>query len=234
MWYFNSVGTKNKEELFKKAFDLLNLGKTNEALSIYDVILEEFKDDEDAFINKALVFLQTQRFQDCLDLLCKIKDDSVRGFDKILIEASCLHKLNRVDEAEKKYQIISKILPVNKNAILQIGSTCLEQSYFRVAIDIFNKLQEIDSKFEKNYFIGIAYKGLGELTNSIRSLGKALRANPEMYSLYPLIASTCFQNNMLVEGDKLMAILKEKHEPFFQNVAGPTSHYRQSPKENKD
>ena len=38
----------------------------------------------------------------------------------------------------------------------------------------------------------------------------------QSFQLYPLVASTCFQNNMVEEGDKIMNILKEKNNAYFQ------------------
>ena len=46
----------------------------------------------------------------------------------------------------------------------------------------------------------------------------------ESFQLYPLVA-TVFQNGMIEEGDKLMNILKDKNNAFFQHVAGIVSHY---------
>ena len=47
-----------------------------------------------------------------------------------------------------------------------------------------------------------------------------------LFNLYPLVAATCFQNGMIEEGDKLMNILKDKNNAFFQHVAGIVSDYR--------
>ena len=48
----------------------------------------------------------------------------------------------------------------------------------------------------------------------------------DSFQLYPLIATTCFQNGMIEEGDKLMNILREKNNRFFQHVAGIVADYR--------
>ena len=101
-----------------------------------------------------------------------------------------------------------------------------DRGFFRIAIEIFSKLEDKQDKFERNYYMGLSYKGLGELTNSIRAFGRALRAKPDFYQLYPLTAATCFQNNMIDEGDKIMNILKEEHSALFQHVAGVVSSYR--------
>ena len=140
--------------------------------------------------------------------------------------ANCFYNLGQTAEAEKLYNKISNVLPINKKVILQIGSKCLEQGFFRIAIEIFSKLEDKQDKFERNYYMGLSYKGLGELTNSIRAFGRALRAKPDFYQLYPLTAATCFQNNMIDEGDKIMNILKEEHSALFQHVAGVVSSYR--------
>ena len=73
---------------------------------------------------------------------------------------------------------------------------------------------------------GDVYKRQGYLSSSIKCFGNAIREKPESFQLYPLVASTCFQNNMIDEGDKIMNILKEKNNAFFQHTAGIVASYR--------
>ena len=63
---------------------------------------------------------------------------------------------------------------------------------------------------------------------SIKCFGYAIREKSDSFQLYPLIATTCFQNGMIEEGDKLMNILREKNNRFFQHVAGIVADYRKS------
>ena len=113
-----------------------------------------------------------------------------------------------------------------KGRLLEVSNAELNNSNCLLFFEIFSKLEDKQDKFERNYYMGLSYKGLGELTNSIRAFGRALRAKPDFYQLYPLTAATCFQNNMIDEGDKIMNILKEEHSALFQHVAGVVSSYR--------
>ena len=216
----------NQGDNLKKAFDLLKMGDTKKALEVYDEVLDQNPSNFDALINKSLTLIQARRFKESLKCLESISHDSPYGFDKMLIEATCFYSLNKREKAQELYTKISNVIPPDSAAIVQIGSKCLEQSFFRTSIEIFSKLDDKKSKFEKNYLLGLSYKGLGELTNSIRSFGVALRAKPDFYQLYPITAATCFQNNMLDEGDKIMNILKDEHNALFQHVAAVVSFYR--------
>ena len=210
----------------RDAFEETRAGNHKRAIEIYDELLSKNPDDSDALVNKSITLMNSKRYSESLLCLSEILYESPHGFDKMLIEASCLFSLGRDAEAQDLYTKISKALPLNKDTIVQIGSKCLEQGFFRTSVEIFSKLEDKAYRFEKNYLLGLSYKGLGELTNAIRAFGRALRAKPDFYQLYPIAASTCFQNNMHEEGDKLMNILKEEHFGFFQNVAGIVSSYR--------
>lgn len=218
---------KNKpHDSLREAFEETKAGNLKRAIEIYDDILSKNPEDSDALVNKSITLMNSKRYDESLVCLSTISHESPHGFDKMLIEASCLFNLGEDEKAQDLYTKISNVLPLNRDTIIQIGSKCLEQGFYRTSIEIFSKLEDKVHKFEKNYLLGLSYKGLGELTNAIRAFGRALRAKPDFYQLYAIAASTCFQNNMQEEGDKLMNILKDEHFAFFQNVAGITSCYR--------
>ena len=213
-------------DFLREAFEETKAGNLKRAIEIYDDILSKNPEDSDALVNKSITLMNSKRYDESLVCLSTISHESPHGFDKMLIEASCLFSLGEDEKAQDLYTKISNVLPLNRDTIIQIGSKCLEQGFYRTSIEIFSKLEDKAHKFEKNYLLGLSYKGLGELTNAIRAFGRALRAKPDFYQLYAIAASTCFQNNMQEEGDKLMNILKDEHFAFFQNVAGITSCYR--------
>ena len=218
---------KNKpHDSLREAFEETKAGNLKKAIEIYDDILSKNPEDSDALVNKSITLMNSKRYDESLVCLSTISYESPHGFDKMLIQANCLFSLGEDEKAQDLYTKISNVLPLNRDTIIQIGSKCLEQGFYRTSIEIFSKLEDKAHKFEKNYLLGLSYKGLGELTNAIRAFGRALRAKPDFYQLYAIAASTCFQNNMQEEGDKLMNILKDEHFAFFQNVAGITSCYR--------
>ena len=213
-------------DFLREAFEETRVGNLKRAIEIYDDILSKNPNDSDALVNKSIALMNSKRYDESLVCLSTISHESPHGFDKMLVEASCLYSLGEDEKAQDLYTKISNVLPLNRDTVIQIGSKCLEQGFYRTSIEIFSKLEDKAHKFEKNYLLGLSYKGLGELTNAIRAFGRALRAKPDFYQLYAIAASTCFQNNMQEEGDKLMNILKDEHFAFFQNVAGITSCYR--------
>ena len=218
---------KNKpHDSLREAFEETKAGNLKRAIEIYDDILSKNPEDSDALVNKSITLMNSKRYDESLVCLSTISHESPHGFDKMLIEASCLFSLGEDEKAQDLYTKISNVLPLNRDTIIQIGSKCLEQGFYRTSIEIFSKLEDKVHKFEKNYLLGLSYKGLGELTNAIRAFGRALRSKPDFYQLYAIAASTGFQNNMQEEGDKLMNILKDEHFAFFQNVTGINYSYR--------
>ena len=227
MCYFISMDNIKADNLsLKTAYEEIKKGDIKKAIEIYDTLLSQNPNDQDVLINKSLALMNIKMFEESLKCIDPISYEGPNGFDKMLIEATCFYSLERIKDAQDLYIKISNRIPSNKESIIQIGSKCLEQGFCRTAVEIFSKLEDKTCKFEKNYLMGLSYKGLGELTNSVRAFGRALRARPDFYQLYPLTAATCFQNNMIEEGDKLMGILKDEHNALFQHVAGVVSCYR--------
>ena len=175
---------KNKpHDSLREAFEETKAGNLKRAIEIYDDILSKNPEDSDALVNKSITLMNSKRYDESLVCLSTISHESPHGFDKMLIEASCLFSLGEDEKAQDLYTKISNVLPLNRDTIIQIGSKCLEQGFYRTSIEIFSKLEDKVHKFEKNYLLGLSYKGLGELTNAIRAFGRALRAKPDFYQL---------------------------------------------------
>ena len=210
----------------EKAAKLLNDGRVWESLKKYDEILEFDPSCSPALINKAIIFHREKKYTDTLNVLSSIKDGE-RQIDAKLIESSCHFELNKFDKSESCYNVLSSLVDGNNDLIFRVGLSSIQHGFFLTSIKILGKIDTKKShSFEKNYYLALSYKAIGDLGSSIKCFGNAIREKSESFQLYPLVAATCFQNGMIEEGDKLMNILKDKNNAFFQHVAGIVSHYR--------
>jgi len=216
------------EKDIKKAVDLSNEGRTWEALNIYDKILDSEPEYEPALMNKAILNFQDKKYKEVLELVSKVKSEA-NIFDVKFIEANCHFLLGNIEMAEKTYNVLSSYLNENNDLIFKAGMATLQQGFYLVSVKMLGKIDTKKSLFfEKNYYMALAYKAMGDLSSSIKCFGYAIREKSDSFQLYPLIATTCFQNGMIEEGDKLMNILREKNNRFFQHVAGIVADYRKS------
>ena len=164
--------------------------------------------------NKSVILFQLRRYNETLETIKKINSNKEQELNLLFIKASCFGYLGDIETSKKIYQEIANIIPNNNDLLVPIGTTCLQQGIYEVARDIFQKIDKSSSYiFEKNYYMGLAYKGENRLEDAIKFFGNALRIKPDYFQLYPLTAAACFQSNMTEEGDKIMKMLKFKYCP---------------------
>ena len=214
------------ETQLEKAAKLLSQGRIWESQKIYDDIIDFDSDCEPAIINKAIIFFRDKKYMETLNLLSKLKKGE-RQVDVKLIEASCFYEINDLEQSQSCYNVLSTLVNDNNDLIFRVGLSAMQHGFYLSTVKILGKIDTKKShSFEKNYYLALAYKGLGDLASSVKCFGNAIREKPESFQLYPLVASTCFQNNMVEEGDKIMNILKDKNNAYFQHIAGIVASYR--------
>ena len=216
----------NIDELLSKAAKLLQEGRIWESCKVYDEVLSIDSKCEAALLNKAIISFRDNKYSEALDLLSNISSVE-KIIDTKLIEASCFYELGDLSKSESCYNVLSSRVDGNNDLIFRVGLSAMQHGFFLNAVKILGKIDKKKSySFEKEYYMALSYKGIGDLTNAIKCFGNAIREKSDSFQLYPIIASACFQNNMIEEGDKLMNILKEKNNAFFQHVAGIVASYR--------
>ena len=111
---------KNKpHDSLREAFEETKAGNLKRAIEIYDDILSKNPEDSDALVNKSITLMNSKRYDESLVCLSTISHESSHGFDKMLIEASCLFSLGEDEKALKQYQ---KILTIDStNGIVNIS-----------------------------------------------------------------------------------------------------------------
>ena len=113
---------KNKpHDSLREAFEETKAGNLKRAIEIYDDILSKNPEDSDALVNKSITLMNSKRYDESLVCLSTISHESPHGFDKMLIEASCLFNLGEDEKAQDLYTKISNVLPLNRDTIIQIG-----------------------------------------------------------------------------------------------------------------
>ena len=76
--------------------------------------------------------------------------------------------------------------------------------------------------------MALAYKAMGDLSSSIKCFGYAIREKSDSFQLYPLIATTCFQNGMTERGRQTNEYFTKRRITVFPACHGIVADYRKS------
>ncbi|MTI67851.1 MAG: hypothetical protein FH753_14795 [Firmicutes bacterium] len=143
---FNLYLAKNLERLFftLDKSDILNLGfdiDSRRALSNAYEYLKKVEIELDRGIAKyALKILK-----DSKDIIEDFNDKTL-SLEYEILECRCLNKLEKVDEAKKKYKSITTRYPNDPRAFLYLAEIFLLDNNFDKNMELLNKAEDIDSK----------------------------------------------------------------------------------------
>ena len=145
--------------------------------------------------------------------------------EELLISAFNLHKLGKVEEAERIYTQILEKEPNNINALDLLSKIKLDKKDFQATIDINKKILEIDSRNQDALFdIAIAYKNIADFDNAIYFYKKVIDYYPNLIQAYYNLASIYSDlgdmNNAIYYFDKVLEFTPEdKETKYFIAIA---------------
>lgn len=217
--------------LFGKAQCLTNIGRFNEAISLYDRVIERTEDGDSpkskdllyrSYYNLGYIYFTEKRLQDALDSLEKV---TYRTTDEELKRSAFIYSADiyqELEEFDRAIEIYSKILndyldsPYNDYALYQLGISQFKTGDTEKAISTFKNFNENfnNSEFidDVNYYLGYAYFNKDDFVSACRQLEKFLEAFYD--SVYTdraiyLLATSFYNRKMFQESiDNLEKILK--------------------------
>ena len=145
--------------------------------------------------------------------------------EDLLISAFNLHKLGKVDEAEKIYTQILEKEPNNINALDLLSRILLDKKDFIASININKKILELDSRNQDALFdIAIAYKNIADFENAIYFYKKVIDYYPNLIQAYYNLASIYSDlgdmNNAIYYFNKVLEFTPEdKATKYFIAIA---------------
>lgn len=167
------------EDELNKGFELLKDLKFEQALEIFDKILETDSVNLDAWYFKATTYRNLKQYENellCYDKIIKIDPDEAAWYNK----GVALSSLGRFTDAIECYEEVLKINPNDSDALLNQGIAFHSLSMFQEALACYIKLTEISPKDKEGWFRrGMTTGALGNYEEALKYHEKALELDPD-------------------------------------------------------
>ena len=180
----------NMQQTINKAYNLLQTGKTNEALLLYEKLLEKNCKDPNFLSNYAVLLRRKGEFGKAIKLLT----ESIRLYPN-RSEAYCnlsliLSNNGKNNEAINYIEKALYLSPENTIYLFNYGLYLLRSSQLNLAKDTFLKTIELSSDNHKAYAeLALVCVELGELDEALISIRKAISIYPDSPRYYSNLAS---------------------------------------------
>lgn len=188
-----------KEILILKIPALVSLNRTEEVMEVIDEILKIDSKDLTALFQKSYYLEKNKQHSEALNCLETILKEHPYHIESILSKGRNLVELNKLEEAEKCYNMVFEMDPKNKAAI-NLKSQLLKKKYnitltshdlmlkavesfemenFNASKDYFKKALEMNPEYDEIWFAqGELFIRTGYIGDAISSFKKAFEINP--------------------------------------------------------
>jgi len=168
------------DELINKGIALIELGKYQEALEVFDKALEIDPRNGCALGNKGVVLINFNRYREALvifDEILKVDSQNIKTLNNKRIA------LIRLDQYQEALEVCNRILeidPENMNAKSDKGDILFELGKYQEALKIFNEILEIDPRNGRLLFNkGVVLINLNRYQEAFKILNEALKIDPK-------------------------------------------------------
>ena len=209
-----------KEVISSKIISLINLGKSDEAITF----IKSNNSEKDNYLEYAYALYDTKKFKESIDVI--INSDQKNDVMNILL-AQNYYKLN---EYEKSYEIYKKLIEEKINAEEIENETDLFTNYLACfAMDANNKDQEFLnglkkylSTWESYYNFCIIYLKNKDIENSFQLIKRVKEEYPKLedeFNELKNLVMNLYNIQNIFEGFDLnkYTIINKKFESFFRN-----------------
>jgi serine/threonine protein kinase len=131
-------------ETGRKAASLLRLGRFEEALALFDEILEKFPIGTQWEFDKALTLSKLNRNDEALALYSKILKRDPSDLRALINKGLLCQDLGNLDEAQKLYSIALEHHPNDLNALINLGSLAFERKNYLDACEYYGRVVKLD------------------------------------------------------------------------------------------
>jgi len=166
--------------LSNKANCLDYLGRTEEALQIYDIALEFEPENYDVWLNKAVTLNRVGRYSEAEKLIDTYLKIEKYDCDFLGAKADILSKTNRLNEAISYYDLLLEINPVDKRALNEKGCVLFSLKIWEKACECFDRLISIDNSNARAWYnMGVCHTNMQSYEKAVFCFNKTLQINPE-------------------------------------------------------
>ena len=170
-------------QLYEKGFSLINEGKYDNAIKIFDEILDTDPRHTDALLKKGIAFNRLFKYDDALLCYEKIIGIDPNHVDALFYKGLALSVLGRHEESVSFYDKALAIQPNHQNTLLNKGISLSILGRGDESIDCFEKILENEpDNFEALYNKGEAYEKSSRYDEALSCFEKILENEPDHQS----------------------------------------------------
>jgi rhomboid protease GluP len=167
------------DPLLLKAQTLMQQGKPNEAVAVFQKQLKNDPNNEALLTQYASVLHQMKRYPEEIAVLNTLAQDHPENAR--YPEGICIAHLTsrELDQALPACQKAAELDPKNSGMLFNLGSVYLQTNQTGPAVATFRKAYELNpDRFNENFFLGMALLEDGQKLEAAQRLKKAVELNP--------------------------------------------------------
>lgn len=149
-------------ETGRTAVSFLRLGRYEEALELFDEILEKYPLGVQWEFDKALTLSKLGRDQEAADLYSKILDRDPKDLRALLNKGLLCKKSGDLEQAVRLYSTALEYHPDDSSSLVNLGNIAYEREDYKTAGRYYKRILEVDSEDVNGWYnLGLAYRALG-------------------------------------------------------------------------
>ncbi|MFL0724396.1 MAG: tetratricopeptide repeat protein [Prochlorococcus sp.] len=163
------------------AISLLEKGKLYEAESVYREIIDKGTDNQINYLNLAVIYGKTKRYEKALELLLQALEIKPNCIDS-LVSIGTVHKiLGNHDSAVHYFNKALAVKPESHEILIKLGDLYQTKNQLDTSIVFFKRALELKPNCTDTlYNMGNVYQAKGELNSAIDYYSKALSIKSEL------------------------------------------------------
>ena len=178
-WANDEKIAEETSQYFQQGYDLLNEGRYQEAIPLFEKFLEDNPNDVNSLNNLGYASNQLGKYEDTAFYADKILEIDPENTVALNNKGYALDQLGRYEEAVSYFDKTLQIDPKNNYALFQEGYTLTQLGRYDDAISYYDKILQINPKnIDALNNIGYAFNQLGRYEEAIPYFDKALSIEP--------------------------------------------------------
>ena len=207
----------------QQANDLIDVGKLDDAASIYKQLIGSGCEKPEVFTNLAAIYGVQKRFDDVITLLrtaLNVNPNDPNGHYSL---GNALQAKGDLKNAILSYQTVLKLTPNDPDTYYLLGTAFQEQGNTQSAINSYRKAIELNpDDSDAHNSLGICLRRIGESAEALNSFKTSLKLNPNFPEAHCNFGTSCRQMGHLkaaINSYQMAIELKPNYSEAQTNLA---------------
>jgi tetratricopeptide (TPR) repeat protein len=159
---------------------LFQQGKYEEAITLFQKVIEKDPDSVEAHYNLALSLLRSGKQEEAITLFEKVKEMKPDMMETYIALGECYFNKGENDKAVSHFEKALELEPNNAEVYYNLGIIHYKNDRTDDAVKNFITSKSLDPEFAPTYYqLGLAYVKMGEMEKAIQNLEAFLEKAPD-------------------------------------------------------